>query len=67
MDFLRQILSGDKKYVSTKNLRIVEVPRWEEFSAVKILEFASQDSRFKDFLPNLDGNKFIKYFIIKVK
>ena len=63
MEFLRQILCGDKKYVPTTNLNIVQVPIWEEFSAGKIWEFASKDSRFKDFLPDFVEKRYLKILL----
>ena len=53
MEFLRQVLFGKKQIFEKTALRIVDVPRWDEFNVKNFYDHVKNDKRFQNYLPDL--------------
>ena len=56
MDFLKQIMSGKKRYLKNEDICMVNVPRFSELSAKNIYERIRGISFFMNYLPS-DNNQ----------
>jgi hypothetical protein len=52
MDFLKQILSGNKRYLKNEEISIVNVPRFSELAGKRIYERIRGISFFMNYLPS---------------
>ena len=50
--FMKQLLNLEKTIIYKNNVKIVDVPKWQEFNIDDMYDFAKKDERFKKFLPD---------------
>ena len=51
-DFLKEVLSNNKKLLELNEVRRVNVPMYDELSVVKLWPLMQDDAEFKSFFPS---------------
>lgn len=51
-DFLKQVLAGDKKLMPLKEVKFVNIPKFEELSVEKILPLLKEDKAVMAYFPD---------------
>ena len=53
LDFMRELLSGQRKVFKRKDVRMIKVPLLQELTTIKIMEQIVQDPEIQQYLPDL--------------
>lgn len=57
LDFMRELLSGQRKVFKRKDIRMIKVPLLQELTTIKIMEQIVQDLEIQQYLPDLSKLK----------
>jgi hypothetical protein len=55
MEFLRDVLSGDKKALANDQVNMVSVPRFKEFNTAALTAKALSDDLVRQYIPDPAG------------
>ncbi len=56
MTFINDIISGKKKVFYNHQIRLIDVPYFDELAATKIFEKIRNNALFREYLPDLDAS-----------